>query len=121
GVAHRGEALVNHRERAGHGKGEDAFSRDSSGAQGARKKPTPVHNCGRGSSWNARGAPSAGLSLVGLPPLPVPEKLQRMPDLATFMVGQSLEAFFRLDIGLARRVWRLDEVDRLDAEITAEL
>ena len=65
-MAHRGEALANHGQRAGQGKGEDAFSRHSSGVQWVRKKQTPAHDCGRGSSWNAIGAPSAGLSLIGL-------------------------------------------------------
>lgn len=45
---------------------EDAFSRHSSGVQWPLTKETPVHQRERGSSWDAIGAPSAGLSLVGL-------------------------------------------------------
>src|ERR1700740_1778113 len=37
------------------------------------------------------------LSHVQLPPLPIPEKLQRMTDLTTSMVRQSLDAFVNLD------------------------
>ncbi len=62
------------------------------------------------------------LHLLRLPPVPVPERLQRMADLTTLMVRQSLDAFVRLDAGEARRVCRLDdEVDQLNAEIIQEL
>jgi phosphate transport system protein len=53
------------------------------------------------------------LHLAKLPPIAVPENLQRMTDLTTTMVRQSLEAFINLDVRLARLVCRMDdEVDR---------
>jgi phosphate transport system protein len=57
------------------------------------------------------------------PPLfPIPDKLQRMTDLTTTMVRQSLDAFVNLDSRLARKVCRLDdEVDRLNHDIIDEL
>jgi phosphate transport system protein len=62
------------------------------------------------------------LHLVGLPPMPVPAKLQRMTDLTTAMVHQSIDAFVNLDARLARTVCRLDdEVDRYNSEIIREL
>ena len=60
--------------------------------------------------------------LAGLPPIAVPPQFRHMTDLTTGMVRQSLDAFARLDTGLARRVCRLDdEVDRDNAEIIKEL
>jgi phosphate transport system protein len=57
-----------------------------------------------------------------LPPIPLPAKLQRMTDLATSMVRQSLDAFVNLDVRLARLVCRLDdEVDRYNSEIIDDL
>jgi phosphate transport system protein len=62
------------------------------------------------------------LHLSQLPPVPIPSKLQRMTDLTTSMVRQSLDAFVNLDARLARRVCRLDdEVDRYNNEIIREL
>jgi len=62
------------------------------------------------------------LRLAQLPFIPVPEKLQRMADLTTTMVQQSLDAFVKLDAHQSRRVCRLDdEVDRYNAEIIQEL
>jgi phosphate transport system protein len=62
------------------------------------------------------------VSLGQVPALPFPEHLQKMADLTTTMVHQSLEAFLQLDGGLARRVIRLDdEVDQYNREIIAEL
>jgi phosphate transport system protein len=62
------------------------------------------------------------LHLVQLPPVPIPEKLQRMTDLTTMMVRESLDSFVNLDPAQARRVCRLDnEVDRFNNEIIAEL
>src|SRR5207248_9176392 len=62
------------------------------------------------------------LHLASLPPIPVPEKLQRMTDLTTLMVRQSLEAFLQLDTRQARRVCRFeDEVDRYNCEIIDEV
>ncbi len=53
------------------------------------------------------------LSLAHPPFIAVPTKLQRMTDLTTSMVRQSLDAFVNLDARLARIVCRLDdEVDR---------
>jgi phosphate transport system protein len=62
------------------------------------------------------------LSLAELPRIAVPDNLQRMTDLTTSMVRQSLDAFVMLDAEQARRVIRLDdEVDRYNREIIAEL
>jgi len=62
------------------------------------------------------------LRLAEFPPIPIPEKLQRMTDLTTSMVRRSLEAFINLDAREARMVCRLDdEVDRYNAEIIQEL
>jgi phosphate transport system protein len=62
------------------------------------------------------------LHLAQLPQLPFPPKLQRMTDLTTTMVRQSLDAFVNLDAQLARRVCRLDdEVDRYNADIIADI
>ena len=62
------------------------------------------------------------IALSRPPHLPIPEKLQRMTDLATSMVRQSLDAFVNLDARLARTVCRLDdEVDRLNKDIIDEL
>src|SRR5437016_3752539 len=44
------------------------------------------------------------LHLSRFPPIPIPHKLQRMTDLTTTMVRQSLDAFVNLDARLARRV-----------------
>jgi phosphate transport system protein len=62
------------------------------------------------------------LHLARLPSIPVPDKLQRMADLAASMLRQSLDAFVNLDAPLARRVCRLDDdVDRYNNEIIEEL
>jgi phosphate transport system protein len=62
------------------------------------------------------------IHLARLPPISVPSKLQRMTDLTTSMVRQSLDAFVNLDARLARTVCRLDdEVDRYNEEIISEL
>ncbi len=62
------------------------------------------------------------VTLAQEPFIPVPEKLERMTDLTTLMVRQSLDAFGNLDPRQARVVWRLDdEVDRYNTEIIAEL
>jgi phosphate transport system protein len=62
------------------------------------------------------------LALAKMIEIPMPKKLDRMTDLATTMVRQSLDAFVNLDAKLARRVIRLDdEVDRFNDEIIAEL
>jgi phosphate transport system protein len=52
----------------------------------------------------------------------MPVKLQRMTDLTTSMVRQSLDAFVNLDVKQARLVCRLDdEVDRYNSDIIEEL
>jgi phosphate transport system protein len=62
------------------------------------------------------------VALARPPLIPVPADLQRMTDLTTSMVRQSLDAFVNLDVRMARRVIRLDdEVDRHNNEIIAEL
>lgn len=62
------------------------------------------------------------MHLHELPSIPVPAGLQRMTDLTTLMVRQSLDAFVDLDARLARAVCRLDdEVDRLNRDIIGEL
>ena len=62
------------------------------------------------------------IHLALLPAIPLPAKLQRMTDLTTSMVRQSLDAFVNLDVRLARTVCRLDdEVDRYNNEIIDEL
>jgi phosphate transport system protein len=62
------------------------------------------------------------IALSRPPLLPIPEKLQRMTDLTTTMVRQSLDAFVNLDTQLARTVCRLDdEVDHLNDDIIQEL
>jgi len=60
--------------------------------------------------------------LAHLPDIPVSTKLQRMTDVTTSMVRQSLDAFVNLDARLARLVCRLDdEVDKFNDEIINEL
>jgi phosphate transport system protein len=60
--------------------------------------------------------------LARLPPIAVPSKLQRMTDLTTSMVRQSIDAFVNLDARLARTVCRLDDqVDRYNDEIIDDL
>lgn len=62
------------------------------------------------------------IHLASCPVLPIPEKLQRMTDLTTTMVRQSLDAFVNLDVHQARVVHRLDdEVDRYNEQIIQEL
>lgn len=62
------------------------------------------------------------LSLAEGPHIPIPEKLQRMADLTTSMVRQSLDAFVNLDTRLARVVCRLDdEVDRYNRTMVDDL
>jgi len=62
------------------------------------------------------------LHLARLPIVPIPEKLQRMTDLATSMVRESLDAFVNLDTRQARSVCRVDhEVDCYNNEIIQEL
>jgi phosphate transport system protein len=60
--------------------------------------------------------------LAHLAEVPVSSKLQRMTDVTTAMVRQSLDAFVNLDARLARVVCRLDdEVDRFNHDIIEEL
>jgi phosphate transport system protein len=61
------------------------------------------------------------LALARPPLLPIPEKLQRMTDLTTTMVRESLDAFVNLDVRQARRVCRMDdEIDRYNVDIIDE-
>lgn len=57
------------------------------------------------------------------PPLfPIPEGLQRMADMTTIMVRQSLDAFVNLDVKQALMVIRMDdEVDRYNNQIIQEI
>jgi phosphate transport system protein len=62
------------------------------------------------------------LALCDMPNLAIPEKLQRMVDLSTIMVRQSLDSFVNLDKEQAERVLRMDdEVDRYNQELIQEL
>lgn len=62
------------------------------------------------------------LCLAQPPHIQIPEDLQRMTDLTTSMVRQSLDAFVNLDAGQARRVCQLDdEVDCLNRDIIDKL
>jgi phosphate transport system protein len=62
------------------------------------------------------------VSLGTVPVLPLPDRLQKMADLTTAMVRQSLDAFMRLDADSARYVIKQDdEVDRFNKEIIDEL
>jgi phosphate transport system protein len=56
------------------------------------------------------------------PLLSIPSKLQRMTDLTTMMVHQSLDAFVNLHSEQAKQVMRMDdEVDRYNSEIIQEI
>jgi len=58
------------------------------------------------------------LALTQGPEVPVPTTFHQMTDLTNTMVRDSLDAFLKLDIALAKRVCRLDdEVDRYNREI----
>jgi phosphate transport system protein len=62
------------------------------------------------------------IALAGQHQMPIPEKLQRMSDLTTVMVRQSLDCFVNLNKEQAERVLRMDdEVDRYNVEIIQEL
>src|SRR5262249_7353622 len=62
------------------------------------------------------------LQLARPPHFPIPERLQRMTDLTTTMVRQSLDSFVNMDIHLARVVHRLDdEVDQFNTQIIQEI
>ncbi|MFL5245293.1 MAG: phosphate signaling complex protein PhoU [Gemmataceae bacterium] len=62
------------------------------------------------------------IALARPPFLSIPEKLQRMTDLTTAMVQQSLDSFVNLDTRQARTVCRLDdEVDRYNDDVIAEI
>ena len=62
------------------------------------------------------------LEMMQLPILPIPDKLQRMTDLTTMMVRQSLDSFVNLDTRQARSVMRMDdEVDRYNEQIIQEI
>jgi phosphate transport system protein len=58
------------------------------------------------------------LALAKGPEAPVPATFRKMTDLTNTMVRDSLDAFVRLDVALAKRVCRMDdEVDRYNREI----
>lgn len=60
--------------------------------------------------------------LADYPDFPMPDKLERMIDLSTFMVRSALDAFVNMDTAAARRVCSLDdEVDRYNREVIDEL
>jgi phosphate transport system protein len=62
------------------------------------------------------------LHLADLPVIPIPQNLQRMTELTSAMVRQSLDAFVKLDARQARSVCRMDDqVDRYNDEIIQEL
>jgi phosphate transport system protein len=62
------------------------------------------------------------LHLSQSPSLPISDKLQRMTDLTTMMVRQSLDSFVNLETTEAQTVMRMDdEVDRYNDEIIQEL
>lgn len=58
------------------------------------------------------------VALAQGPDVPVPPTFRQMTDLTNTMVRDSLDAFVKLDVALAKRVCRLDdEVDRYNREI----
>lgn len=62
------------------------------------------------------------VALAKLPPVPVPDRLQRMTEQTVLMVRHCIDAFVTHDANLARQVCRVDdEVDRHNAEIITEL
>jgi phosphate transport system protein len=62
------------------------------------------------------------IHLARPPLLPIPAKLQRMTDLTTMMVHQSLDSFVNLNSEQAKQVMRMDdEVDRYNEEIIHEI
>lgn len=62
------------------------------------------------------------LALAQGPEVPVPAAFRQMTDLTNLMVRDSLDAFVRLDVALAKRVCRLDdEVDRYNRDIIEEV
>jgi phosphate transport system protein len=62
------------------------------------------------------------VSLGQVPTLPFPDRLQKMADLTTTMVRQSLDAFMQVDAKLARQILNMDnEVDALNKQIIDEL
>jgi phosphate transport system protein len=62
------------------------------------------------------------LRLARPPLIPIPGKLQRMTDMTTGMVRESLDAFVNMDVRQAERVRRADDdIDRLNKEIIEEI
>jgi phosphate transport system protein len=58
------------------------------------------------------------LALANGPEVPVPATFRQMTDLTNTMVRDSIDAFVKTDVALAKRVCRLDdEVDRYNLEI----
>lgn len=57
------------------------------------------------------------IALATMPPINIPTHVQKMTDLTTSMVRESLDSFVNLDSRMARKVIRLDdEVDRYNIE-----
>lgn len=62
------------------------------------------------------------VALINGPRIPIPDKLERMADLATMMVRQALDSFVSGNETQAERVLRMDdEVDRYNVEVIQEL
>lgn len=62
------------------------------------------------------------LELARMPDVPVPATFRHMTDLTNTMVRYSLDAFVKLDAGLAKRICRMDdEVDRLNRDIIEQV
>src|SRR5438477_4057305 len=62
------------------------------------------------------------LALAHGPEVQVPATFRQMTDLTNTMVRDSLDAFVKLDVALAKRVCRLDDqVDRCNREIIEEI
>src|SRR5262249_28818130 len=62
------------------------------------------------------------LEVANAPAVSIPNKLQKMTDLTTVMVRESLDSFVNVDKSQAERVLRMDDqVDRYNSEIIAEL
>jgi phosphate transport system protein len=62
------------------------------------------------------------LALAQGPEVPVPANFRQMTDLTNTMVRDSLDAFVKLDVTMAKRVCRLDdEVDRYNRDIIKQV
>ena len=60
--------------------------------------------------------------LTGFPEFQIPDRLDRMAEIAISMIRDALDAFVRLDVAVAQEVCRRDnEVDQLNREVISEL